>query len=257
MQYEKAIVWAVCCKGIVKAPAHSFFPSPIITNFSLYNDFNPTTFTHPRCSTGLNDEFFFLENPESCTYNKNQVVNYVIFDNIYKQGVPHRHFPCKINCGADGEDVLTVFFRSGDIFDKPSPPYTFYRQPPLYFYETIINSRNWRKVVFVTGASKHMNPVWRYYFEEDNLQKRNIDTVFESMTSLNDTVSVLLNAVNLVTAQSTFTYMIGNVTTMAKTLFCVQCITEPSVYNIPVPNYFEKHLNSSEELVDWMLNYKP
>ena len=255
-QLKNAIGWAVCCKGIVKAPVHFLFPSSRIADFSLFTYSLPKTFTSPRCSTGLSHEFFYIEKPEKCTYDRKRVENYVIFDNIYKRGVPQRHFPCKTNCGAEGENVLTVFFRSGDIFENASPPFTYYRQPPLYFYETIINSRNWRKVVFVSGTSKFMNPVWKYYFENDD--QRYVDMVFESMTSLNDTVSVLINAVNLVSAHSTLTTMIESVTTMAKTIFCAKCRTTASPFqNIPLPNYYEKELNTTEEFVDWMLTYKP
>eukprot|EP01036_Dinobryon_divergens_P031420 gene31420-40814_t len=243
--------------GIVRAPKHSLLPSAMVTSFSLFTDFYPQNFTDPLCSTGLRGNMWAINSPTSCSYDKSVVDNYVIMDNIQERGVPHRHFPCKMNCGAEGENILTIFFRSGDVFTFP-PPFLHYRQPPLYFYETAINSRKWQKLVFVTAASEYVNPVWKYYFEHcDDVQQRlNVDMDFLSLTSINETMTILLNAVHLVAAQSTMTSMIMDASTMVETVFCTQC--DANKYKaIHLPNYFEKKLNTTEALVHWMLNYKP
>ena len=269
MQLSNAIYWAACCKGIVKAPKHSLFPSPMITNFSLFTDYSyPHNSTDPHCTKGMPNEIMFgVHLPTGCSFKNRSIVNnYVIFDNIKEQGVPHRHFPCTRNCGAESENILTIFFRGGDIMSG-SPPFTYYRQPPLYFYETVINSQKWEKIVIVTAATDYVNPVWKYYFDhcDDKFGKDSSsyssshrpEVEFVSLSSLNETVSVLLNAVHLVGAQSSFTSMISDATTMAKTIFHPGSGNRTIFRGIPLPNYFEKQLNSSAELVDWMLHYKP
>ena len=58
----------------------------------------------------------------------------------------------------DGEqldkDVLTVHLRSGDVFSER--PHPAYGQPPLAFYERVIDSKQWKQIVVV--AEDESNP---------------------------------------------------------------------------------------------------
>ena len=52
------------------------------------------------------------------------------------------------------DDTLTIHLRSGDVFGEN--PHPDYGQPPLSFYEEIIDSREWKKVLLI--AEDTLNP---------------------------------------------------------------------------------------------------
>mmetsp|Transcript_2530 Transcript_2530/g.3933 ORF Transcript_2530/g.3933 Transcript_2530/m.3933 type:complete len:348 (-) Transcript_2530:268-1311(-) len=185
IQMKNAIKWAVCCKGIVVTPSpHSILKAvPKVMNFTMFNDFHPNPFNHTICSTGHTGIFWDEIERPNCNFNTSKVVNFLIFGNKNPPGVPMDNFPCERFCSDElRENILTIFFRSGDIFKGNQPPFIFYRQPPLYFYEQVIQSRKWSLIIFVTANSAYMNPVWKHYFETQSSLKHFSNPNLQFMT---------------------------------------------------------------------------
>ena len=87
---------------------------------------------------------------------------------------------------------LYIYIRSGDIFITPNKYYT---QPPLCFYETIINNRKFRKIYIIAEDKK--NPII------DALLNEYLYIIYNK-NSLKLDISYLVNAYNIVGAMSTF-----------------------------------------------------
>ncbi|MDR2082023.1 MAG: hypothetical protein LBP54_09120, partial [Campylobacteraceae bacterium] len=95
-------------------------------------------------------------------------------------------------------DCLWIHFRSGDVF-RGNGAHKLYGQPPLAFYEKIINERKWDTINLVSEDMG--NPCLSF------LQKRFIDTGqnFELFSSdLKSDIEHLLMAQNLVIARGSF-----------------------------------------------------
>ena len=268
-QLKNAIHWALCCNAVLEIPAHFAFPLPKVVNFSAFHDFHPRPFYNTLCTTGHTDIFYMTDRigsvkPE-CSFDHVLVENYIIFNNSFQLGVPMMSFPCKILCGPEKEDVLTLFFRSGDIFNETGvvqkPPFTNYRQPSKHSYQQAINSRKWNRILFVTMSGPFLNSVWKYFFDNsEELELLGTEAIFISSTSVRDTLELLLNAVHLFTPVSSFTTMVREVSPVLKEYYTdMECkdIAYRVCHNTSAPNYYAKPLNSSQELYQWMVNYNP
>lgn len=90
------------------------------------------------------------------------------------------------------DDDLYIHIRSGDIFKRwPSP---YYGQPPLCFYESIIETWGFKKVYILTEDKK--NPVINHL-----IKKYNAKII---RTNISRTIGYILNSRNLVLSFGTF-----------------------------------------------------
>ena len=87
---------------------------------------------------------------------------------------------------------LFIYIRSGDIFKIFNP---FYSQPPLCFYENIINNFKFKKIYII--AQDNINPVI------NKLIKEYSNIIFHTH-SLDIDIAYLINAYNIVGGTSTF-----------------------------------------------------
>ena len=87
---------------------------------------------------------------------------------------------------------LYIYIRSGDIFIKPNKYYT---QPPLCFYETILNNYKFNKIYIISEDNK--NPII-------DVLLNNYHNIIYNTNSLELDIAYLINAYNIVGAMSTF-----------------------------------------------------
>ena len=105
---------------------------------------------------------------------------------------------------------LYIHIRSGDIF-KRYYPHMSYSQPPLCFYESVINTKKFRKIYLI--AENRKNPVTKKLLEEYP------DLIYNKSDVTEDIVK-LMNAYNLVGSVSSF---------------CQVCL----IMNDNIKNYYE------------------
>lgn len=102
-----------------------------------------------------------------------------------------------------GDDEIVIHIRAGDIFEVkfPDPKYA---QPPLCYYQEIINSKDWRKVWLV--YENKSNPVIPAL--EEWLEKKGIP--FEvSSTDVSTDINLCMKAQHLVFSQGNFLYPVA------------------------------------------------
>jgi hypothetical protein len=95
------------------------------------------------------------------------------------------------------EDVLTIYLRSGDIFAGPSEP--DYGQPPLAFYEKVLEFKPWSRVEMVAEDEGNPNqvPILRWCQERDIP----VDVIG---ARLEDAVQAVVRSTHLISARGTF-----------------------------------------------------
>ena len=89
---------------------------------------------------------------------------------------------------------LYIHIRSGDIF-KRYYPHMSYSQPPLCFYESIINNTKFRNIYLI--AENRKNPVAPKLLEE-------YPNIIYNKSSIEEDIAKLINAYNLVGSVSSF-----------------------------------------------------
>lgn len=100
------------------------------------------------------------------------------------------------------EDHLVIHIRSGDIFTH-DPPHPYYAQPPLAFYQLVLDHCTWSGVTLV--YEDQSNPVIGQL--KSHLDQVGVPFTEQSAT-LKEDLEVLLAARNLVIARGTFAYPI-------------------------------------------------
>ena len=105
---------------------------------------------------------------------------------------------------------LYIHIRSGDIF-KRFNPHMSYSQPPLCFYESVINTKKFRKIYLI--AENRKNPVTKKLLEE-------YPDLIYNKSDVTEDISKLMNAYNLVGSVSSF---------------CQVCL----IMNDNIKNYYE------------------
>lgn len=146
----------------------------------------------------------------------------------------------KINIINSNKDDLYIHIRSGDIFS--SCPHKLYVQPPLAYYEYIINSNNYKNIFIV--AEDKLNPVINKLLENKNYK-------FISGSLQND-IGILLGAYNLCIGIGSFGYIMyylsDNLTnfyipsynyTQLDNLHTVNTINNININTINIPNYIK------------------
>ena len=89
---------------------------------------------------------------------------------------------------------LYIHIRSGDIF-KRFYPHMSYSQPPLCFYESIINNTKYRNIYLI--AENRKNPVIKKLIEE-------YPNIIYNKSTIEEDIAKLINAYNLVGSVSSF-----------------------------------------------------
>lgn len=110
-----------------------------------------------------------------------------------------------------GNNTLTIYIRSGDIFDKK--PHPKYIMPPLSYYENIIVNNNYKKIILVSEDTK--NPVINTLINKYNIEY--------SKNTLSTDIEIILSSRNIVGCFGTF-------------LTSLLCLSE-TIENIYLPSY--------------------
>ena len=96
-----------------------------------------------------------------------------------------------------GTEVLTIHLRSGDVFWNE--PHKDYGQPPFAFYELVVKSKKWEKVILVSEDQE--NPC--FALVTDLCDRLNLETHVTGR-SLDEALDAIANASTLVMSRGTF-----------------------------------------------------
>ena len=189
------------CKEILVSRRFSFIKNPI-----YYEKFN-MVIKHKKnadCS----------EDGTAC------IGNAFLYDLRYNNTIPgHRFFVIQeeflksVPKYKANEDDLYIHIRSGDIFYNCLHP--DYAQPPLCFYEFIINNYKFRKIFIVAENKK--NPVINALLDK----YENIEFLHKGFVG---DISYIINAHNLVLSMSSFSYVIARLSKNLKNVFSYDMI---------------------------------
>ena len=129
--------------------------------------------------------------------------NYIYYQRIIKPEIRIDKFEYEIKRNLpkviiDQKD-LYIHIRSGDIFKYKSNKSSNYAQPPLCFYEKILNQFKFRKIFIIT--ENNLNPII-------NLLIKRFQTIIVTNNSLKVDIALLMNAYNIVGSISSFLTMI-------------------------------------------------
>ena len=149
-------------------------------------------------------------------------------------------------------DDLYIKIRSGDIFINCINKN--YAQPPLCFYQKIINENNFRKIYIVSNG--HENPVVNkllYLYPK-------IKYVYNSVER---DISIIINAYNLVMPVSTFAWTLINLNDNKKNLYIykydkyhlknLNCVIHEMEASPKYKNIMFRKWNNTKEQLDLML----
>jgi len=136
------------------------------------------------------------------------------------------------------ENTLIINIRSGrDIFRQQPPPQDDYMQPPLSFYQKIIESHNYRNCLIVTEQAR-ANPVIAALLTWDS------NVQIKEHTTVHSDIFTLLNAHHLVIAHSSFSWILAQMSKKLRVLhqwnlFPVRGIDDFIINTYEVKNYIE------------------
>ena len=146
--------------------------------------------------------------------------NAFLYDLRYNNTIPgHRFFVIQeeflksVPKYKANEDDLYIHIRSGDIFYNCLHP--DYAQPPLCFYEFIINNYKFKKIFIVAENKK--NPVINALLDK----YENIEFLHKGFVG---DISYIINAHNLVLSMSSFSYVIARLSKNLKNVFSYDMI---------------------------------
>ena len=266
VQVRKALRYALCCQGVLQLPHQAELPQ-----LSRFLDFSqilidPAYDVANNCgSEGFSgaEEFFFPSKAgwpaPKCQYDEYSALQFFIFGNNRPHGC---EFPGS-HCASELEDALVVQIRSGDVFHNGFHGARGYTQPPLGFYEYIIYSRSWPKIIFVSSVeSADINPIWTYFLDRKNWPQ-NTTLVFQMSTTLHEDMRTLWCARYFVTAQSTLSSMIFETAPYLKEYWtlggCGSLEKSVRCHHLQVPGYAmgkERNWTNSAEQREEMLAYE-
>lgn len=151
---------------------------------------------------------------------------------IIRDEVLHNIPKCNIN-----QDNLVIHIRSGDIFTYNINPN--YAQPPLCFYEKIINENNYSKIFIVSSGNE--NPVINQLLKLYN----NITFIHGFVE---EAISFIVNAYNLIMSSSTFVYTLIWINQNLKNLYIYQI----TYFNLTSGNYTKHIMKPSSKYLSIM-----
>lgn len=107
------------------------------------------------------------------------------------------------------DDVLVMHVRSGDIFDPMRWIHPKYGQPPCGYYRTVMQSRNWSKVLLF--AENRLNPCVSVL--------KKAGAIHMKLTTLKQEIAMMLSAKNLVVGRGSFGYSMVLLSNVLKNLW--------------------------------------
>lgn len=129
--------------------------------------------------------------------------NYIYYQRIIKPEIRIDKFKYEIKRNLPkviiNEKDLYIHIRSGDIFKYKSNKSMNYAQPPLCFYETILNQFKFRQIFIIT--QNNLNPII-------NILIKRFPTIIVTNNPLKVDIALLMNAYNIVGSISSFLTMI-------------------------------------------------
>ena len=156
-------------------------------------------------------------------------------------------------------NYLSIYVRSGDIFIRP---HEYYAQPPLCFYEKIINSFGFKNILIISKDKN--NPII-------NALLQKYSNIIYNRNSFKNDLSLLLYSYNLVGAYSTLIYAIIRFNNNIK-IFWEYLINIPSIhyiyyylennfriFNMKPSKYYQKKMQNfkaDKDQLELMLNEK-
>jgi hypothetical protein len=154
------------------------------------------------------------------------------------------------------EKTLVINMRSGkDIFTANPPPQSDYMQPPLSFYERVIEEGRFHDCLIVTERDR-LNPVI------EPLLRRHSGVRLNEHRSVLDDIALVLSARNLVLAHSSFTWCLALMSRNLRVLhqpssFVVRGIPWLEVTTWTINNYVTPgEWKASEEQMGLMVEHK-
>ena len=129
--------------------------------------------------------------------------NYIYYQRIIKPEIRIDKFKYEIKSNLPkviiNKKDLYIHIRSGDIFKYKANKSINYAQPPLCFYERILNQFKFRQIYIIT--ENNLNPII-------NLLIKKFQTIIVKNNSLKIDIALLMNAYNIVGSISSFSTMI-------------------------------------------------
>lgn len=163
----------------------------------------------------------------------------VFFQNIIKQEIRIDKLGLEIKKNLPKFDInpndLFIHIRSGDIFRYQSNRGMSYAQPPLCFYENILNSFKFRRIYII--AQDKLNPLI-------NILTKKFKKIIFSINSLKEDIFILLNAYNIVASISSL------LTTLIIINDNLKILWEYDLYRLP-----EKYLHLHHDIYNYKIKY--
>ena len=118
------------------------------------------------------------------------------------------------------EDHLVVHIRSGDVFG--AQPHTGYGQPPLAYYERLLESRAWSEISIV--FENFANPVIEPFIHR--CKESGVTTNVIS-GSLKEDLEYVLRARTLAFGRGTFGFVVAGLSRCLETMYCFDAVPVP------------------------------
>ena len=214
----------------------------------LKNFPNEFAFDYPKANKQITDIFYgginkYIESKTSMSVMTNQeIIQKYIFPYIDK------NINKKLCNNIDFDKDLIIHIRSGDV----TPMLDKYIQPPLSFYEKIIQENKFRNIHIIT-ENKMLNPVVK-------ILQNKYKNVFFSPRNFDEDFSILINAKYLVVSNSTLSKWLCRFNKNLKIVYS-NCgwAPEKGEYEVKftnTPSYYQLKFKNYQEKEEAILNYK-
>lgn len=229
------------CKNIIvpRGGLEKIIKKPI-----FYKDYNIKIFPYSykknlTIDINLNTKYIFYFNFKNKEYkNRIGIIKKEVLNNIPKY--------------ISSPDDLYIHIRSGDIFVNIINKN--YAQPPLCFYQKIINENNFNKIYIVSNG--HENPVINkllYLYQKIKYIHNSVER----------DISIIISAYNLVISVSTFIYTLINLNDNKQNLYIykydkyhlnnLNCVVHEMEASIKYKSIMFGKWNNTKEQLDLML----
>jgi hypothetical protein len=133
---------------VYMATPHDYLSSQVINVSGTDREFSLQT---SECK--LSNIFFYTVEIPGFQYTSNSDISYYLFNTYLMPIYKHKEIHCL--APADTENTLYIHVRSGDIFSTVKP-HSLYVQPPLSYYDHIINEQKPDHIILV--SEDNLNP---------------------------------------------------------------------------------------------------
>lgn len=247
-QIINAIIFAYYKKiNIINFPTHYFFKSQSIDLKICSSNSNSKI-----NNNSYNDIFFSRKeickkyNLKETMFENNQINIRKIIKNLFN--LPEYK---KLNIS---DNTLTIHIRSGDVYSKN--PHPGWIQPPLIFYENIINEKEWEKIILICEDDKSpiIKPLMNKY--------KNISFIIQS---LEKDINLIIQSKNICFGMGSFipTLLLlnENLNTIYYPRYCYRYVLELVSYKnkkeYELLNYIKKgEWKNTDEQIYFMLKYE-